>query len=64
MATLGDFTLTLELPEHFHLLPEAVQMALVERIDWRKTSTIVVSVDSQSLVDVLQSDSYRQVRAN
>ena len=64
MASLGDLTITIELPEHFHLLPEAVQMALVERMSWEMKQTTVVTIQQASLAGSMRCDKYRHLRSN
>lgn len=64
MATIGEIKLSIELPEGFNLMPESVQLAIVEKLSANWQQTVVVKVDSASLVEVMQSQQYRTLRSN
>lgn len=64
MATIGEIKLSIELPEGFNLMPESVQLAIVEKLSANWQQTVVVKVDSASLVEVMRSQQYRNLRSN
>lgn len=64
MANLGDFSVSINLPPNLHLLSEAAQLLILEKLNWEWARIEVVRIDDTSLLSILKSEEYQKTLQN